>query len=335
MMQTLENIVSTLMAPDKGILAADESESSMNKRLASIGVPETKEDARRFRELLFTTPFIEEYLSGVILFDATIRESTEGGMPFSRLLDSKGIISGIKVDKGLQPFPNHRDEEISHGLDGLHDRLDEYFDMGARFTKWRSVIRISDDLPSEASLRANAHVLAYYAAIVQEHHMVPMVEPEVLFEGTHTLERSGEVLERTLSILFETLTLYKVSLPGLILKTSMALPGSSSNISLNPIAIARETTRALTEAVPEEVGGVVFLSGGQTPFQATQNLHAIVTQKKMPWPLTFSYSRALEEPVLDAWRGRDENIESAQRAFQKRLSLNVAARKGAYTSDME
>lgn len=334
MNQNLENIAKALVAPDKGILAADESGSTMSKRLASIHVEDSEENGRRFRELLFTTPQVEEYLSGVILFDATIRQSDNTGLAFPRLLESKGIIPGIKVDKGLEALPNFPAEEISHGLDGLRERLQEYYELGARFTKWRSVIRISDETPTDSALRANAHVLAYYASIVQEKNMVPMVEPEVLFDGTHTLEHSAEVLQRTLSILFETLQAYKVSLSGLILKTSMALPGSESGIALDPVAIARETVRVLKETVPAETAGVVFLSGGQTPVQATENLNAIAQIGNMPWPVTFSYSRALEEPVLEAWRGLDENTETAQKALQHRLALNVAARKGEYVSEV-
>lgn len=335
MIPTLDTIAKALLASDKGILAADESGSTMSKRLKSIGVLDDEENGRRFRELLFSTPHVEEYLSGVILFDATIRQADSSGMSFSRLLESKGIISGIKVDKGLELLPNFPTEEISHGLDGLRERLNEYYELGARFTKWRSVIRISDETPSDTALRANAHVLAYYAAIVQEHNMVPMVEPEVLFEGTHTLERSAEALQKTLAILFETLQAYRVSLPGLVLKTSMALPGSESGIALEPRDIARETVRVLKETVPATTAGVVFLSGGQTPVQATENLNAIAQTGTMPWPVTFSYSRALEEPVLEAWRGLDQNIEVAQKALHHRLSLNVAARKGQYKKEME
>lgn len=324
-----------MMAPGKGILAADESESTMSKRLQSIDVQDSSENGRRFRDVLFTAPNLEEYLSGVILFDATIRQTSDTGKSFAHLLESKGIMPGIKVDAGLQPFPNFDKEEISHGLDGLRERLDEYYGLGARFTKWRSVIRITDDLPSDAVLRANAHVLAYYAAIVQERHMVPMVEPEVLFEGTHSLERSAEVLHRTLAYLFDELKAYRVALPGLVLKTSMALPGRESGIPLEPLPIARETVKVLKDVVPFATAGVVFLSGGQTPVQATENLNAIAQMGNLPWPVTFSYSRALEEPVLEAWRGSSENVALAQKALLHRLALNVAARKGEYKKEME
>jgi len=335
MVPTTDSIAKALMSFDKGILAADESTTNMSKRLKSIGVVDSEENGRRFRELLFSTPFLEEYINGIILFDATIHQSDSSGMPFSRLLESRGIITGIKVDKGLESLPNFPNEEVSHGLDGLRERLVEYYELGARFTKWRSVVHITDTTPSTTALRANAQTLAYYASVVQEKNMVPMVEPEVLFEGTHTLDRSAEVLHATLSILFEELRAYKVFLPGLILKTSMVLPGKESGIPLDQFSIARETVRILKDVVPKETGGVVFLSGGQTPVQATENLNTIAQIGDMPWPVTFSYSRALEEPVLETWKGVDGNINVAQKAFQHRLVLNVAARKGAYKREME
>jgi fructose-bisphosphate aldolase class I len=335
MNQTIGKISQTLMESNKGILAADESKSTMSKRLASIDVEDTEENGRRFRDLLFTTPDVEKYLSGVILFDTTIRQTTSDGTPFAEYLASKGIVPGIKVDKGLQPLPNFPDEEISHGLDSLREDLKEYYALGARFTKWRSVIRIGDELPTDTALRANAHVLAYYASIVQENNMVPMVEPEVLFDGKHTLPQSAEALRRTLSILFETLSAYRVSLPSLILKTSMALPGRESGIALDPRQIAEETVLVLKDTVPSNVGGVVFLSGGQTPLQATQNLNAIGKMGEMYWPLTFSYSRALEEPVLEVWKGLDNNRVLAQQAFLHRLELSALARSGQYIEDME
>jgi len=335
MVPTIEELAKQMMMPGKGIVAADESERTMNKRLASINVPETEENGRRFRQLLFTSPGLEQYVSGVILYDATIRQTTDAGVPMAHVLEKQGILPGIKVDMGLEALPNFEGEEVSHGLDGLRERLKEYYEFGARFTKWRSVIRITDDLPSETALEANAHVLAHYAALVQEAHMVPMVEPEVLFDGTHTLDRSAEVLEATLATLFDALERYRVVLPGLVLKTSMALPGKESGIALEAPDIARETVHALKAAVPKETAGVVFLSGGQTPVQATENLNAIAQADALPWPVTFSYSRALEEPVLEAWQGEDDNVDAAQQAFLHRLALNVAARKGTYRTEME
>ncbi len=335
MIPNIEKIASDMMAEGKGILAADESENTMNKRLAAINVPQTVENGRIFREILLTTPNIEEYISAVILFDATIRQSVSTGKSFTNLLESIGVIPGIKVDKGLDPFINFSEEKISRGLDDLDVRLKEYYELGARFTKWRSVIKISDTLPSDLVVRVNAQVLAQYAAIVQSNHMVPMVEPEVLFEGTHTLERSGEVLRKTLSVLFDELESFRVFLPGLILKTSMALPGKESGIPLVPFDVAKETVSVLKDTVPGDVGGVVFLSGGQTPLQATENLNAISQINNLPWPVTFSYSRALEEPVFEAWKGEEQNIEIAQEAFLHRLKMNVLARRGEYKKEME
>jgi len=335
MFTPLKRVAQALVARNKGILAADESTHTMNKRLASIGVSETSESGRQFREILFTTPGIEQYVSGIILFDETIRQATYDGVPFSRLLENKGILPGIKVDRGLEPLPNFPDEQVSTGLDGLGTRLDEYYELGARFTKWRSVIRIGKDLPTNTALRANAFVLARYAATVQEHHMVPMVEPEVLFDGDHTLAQSHDVLLATLAIVFEELVAHHVDLAGVILKTSMALPGKDSGMPLDPLEVARATVHALREAVPTTVAGIVFLSGGQTPVQATENLYAIAALGKQPWPITFSYSRALEEPVLSAWMGADRNIPEAQEVFAKRLKLNVAARNATYRKDME
>jgi len=335
MVPTIGELARQLMAPGKGVLAADESPSTMHKRLTSIEVEDTGENARRFRELLFTAQGLGEYISGVIMYDASMRRSTSDGTPFPHLLEQKGVMPGIKVDTGHGPLANFPGEEVSYGLEGLDARLDEYYGLGARFTKFRSVIAITDDLPSETCLRANAQVLARYAAEVQAHNMVPMVEPEVLFDGTHTLERSGEVLRQTLATVFEELAAFRVDLSGLVLKTSMALPGKESGIELDPVAIGKETVEALRDSVPKRTAGVVFLSGGQTPLQATENLNMVAAHGKLPWPVTFSYSRAIEEPVLDAWRGDDANVAEAQAALTHRLALNVAAREGTYRKEME
>ncbi len=319
------------MAAGKGILAADESTGTMVKRFEPIGVEQTPDNDQRYRNLLFTAPDIEKYLSGVILHDETIRQASSDGTPFAELLARRGILPGIKVDLGLLPLAECPNEEVSKGLEDLGDRLDEYAALGAHFTKWRSVIHIGDGLPTDRAIHANAEVLAEYAARVQEHHMVPMVEPEVLFDGTHTLARSGEVLRATLHNLFETLAVHQVLLQGLVLKTSMALPGKDSGTPLDANAIAAETVAALRDSVPAEVAGIVFLSGGQTPEQATENLNAIAQLGEQPWPITFSYSRAIEEPVLAAWAGKDENIAEAQRVLVEVLERNVAAREGRYT----
>ncbi|MBP9759851.1 MAG: fructose-bisphosphate aldolase class I [Candidatus Pacebacteria bacterium] len=332
MTQTIQDIATALVAPNKGILAADESESTMQKRFAPIGVEQNVENDRRYRNLLFTAPGIEECLSGVILHDETIRQCADDGTPFPTLLAKRGIVPGIKVDQGLMLMPGSKVEEVSHGFEGFHDRLHEYYDLGARFTKWRSVIHIGEGLPTQDAIDANAEVLAKYAALVQQHDMVPMVEPEVLFDGTHTLERSSEVLGDTLGALFGALAMQGVDMRGLILKTSMALPGKDSGIALVPADIARETLAVLHDAVPTSVAGIVFLSGGQTSTQATENLNAIAQLGTQSWSLTFSYSRAIEEPVLFVWKGDDVNIPSAQEMLLLQLTNNVSARNGTYVS---
>ncbi len=326
----IREIAAQLVAPGKGILAADESPATMRKRFAPIGLEPDPENNRRYRELLFTAPGIEECLSGVILYDETIRQSSESGVPFATLLAQRGIVPGIKVDQGLELMEGSEVEEVSKGFDGLHDRLHEYYDLGARFTKWRSVIHIGEGLPTQAALDANAEVLAKYAKLVQMHDMVPMVEPEVLFDGTHTLARSGEVLRATLRALFAACEVQKVELPALILKTSMALPGKESGAPLEAVAIADETLASLRETVPHEVAGIVFLSGGQTPRQATENLNEMGSRGTQPWPLTFSYSRAIEEPVIEAWCGDDANIADAQAVLLEILKANSAARDGRF-----
>ncbi len=320
---TIQDIASELMVKGKGILAADESEGTMQKRLLGIGLEYSEENSRRFRDILFTTPTIEQYLSGVICYETTLHQKATDGTPFVEVLAEKGILVGVKVDKGLEVFAGSPQEEISRGLDTLATRLVAYKEKGAHFTKWRSVIRITDTLPSEIALIANAHVLGQYAKIVQERGLVPMVEPEVLFEGTHTLERSEEVLGQTLTILFETLAQYRVSLEGLILKTSMALPGKESGIPLVAQDIARATMRALVSSVPKETSGVVFLSGGQTSEQAIEHLHALRAEGGALWPFTFSYSRALEEPVLSVWKGEDALAVSAQDVFVQTLQKAI------------
>lgn len=331
----LQTIASQLMTEGKGILAADESTESMNARLALYGIEKTPEARRDFRDILLSTPDVERYISGVILYEETLRDKTKNNIAFAELLKSKKIIPGIKVDKGKIPLPFFPNEEVTEGLDGLSTRLHEYFEMGARFTKWRAVVKIGEGVPTDASIVANMHAMARYAALVQQEHMVPMVEPEVLLDGTHTQAQCGEVLRHALEILFGELVAYKVDLSGLILKTSMVLPGKDSGVHATPDEVAKETIAALTETVPKEVAGVVFLSGGQTPTEATENLQAIAKLGGMPWPVTFSYSRALEEPVLTTWKGKITNIAAAQKAFTKRLILNTQAREGKYTSENE
>lgn len=335
MAPSLGELAARLMIPGKGLLAADESIETMNKRLLAVGIEETVERRRSYRELLFSTPGIENSISGVILFDETIRQSGLNGVTFSHMLEAKGIMPGIKVDKGKSPLPNFPGEEVTEGLDGLRQRLNEYYELGARFAKWRAVVPVGNNLPTDEGLLANAHALCRYAALCQEAHMVPIVEPEVLLDGDHTIAESRKVMERTMHILFNELSRYRVDLSGLILKTSMALSGKDAKDKAGTPEIARETVGALTSTVPESIGGVVFLSGGQTPVEATEHLQAIALLGPHPWPMTFSYARALQEPVLSAWHGEAKNAEAGQKAFAKRLSLNVLAQSGKYSAASE
>jgi fructose-bisphosphate aldolase, class I len=326
--EALYAIVGQLMQDGKGILAADESDATAGKRLEIAGLPNQAGNRQDFREIMFTAPGIEEYLSGVILYDSTIRENTDQGTPFVDVLGGRGIVPGIKVDmgtKGLAAFPN---EVVSEGLDGLAERLKEYYLMGARFTKWRAVITISDETPTDEILRLNATQFALYALRVQEAGMVPIVEPEVMFPGKHTLERAEAVTTRTLQVLFETLKQYRVDLKGTILKSSMVLAGSEYQDPTNARDVAVSTIRTFQLGVPKEVGGIVFLSGGQSPKRATENLDAIARYGKQVWPITFSFSRALEEPVLLAWQGKPENIGDAQKALLTALKQNSLAQQG-------
>jgi len=322
--------VRQLMQEGKGILAADESDGTAGKRLEMVDLPNEPEHRRTFRELLFTAPGIEEFLSGAILYDSSIRNSTSDGVPFPDVLAARGIIPGIKVDKGTQPLEGFPDEVVTQGLDDLAERFKEYYMLGARFAKWRAVITISEDIPTDACIEMNAVMLARYAQLAQAAHIVPIVEPEVIFAGSHSLARAEEVTMRTLQILFATLRQYKVDLKGLILKTSMVLAGDQYKEQSTPQEVADATFRTLHLGVPHDVGGIVFLSGGQTAKRATENLDAIAKMGKQPWPISSSFSRALEEPVLTAWQGKEENTEVAQKALLFRTRMNSFAQKGMY-----
>jgi len=342
----LNNIARYLMASAKGLLAADESNKSATKRLEALNITSNPENRRRYRQMLFQTPDLARYISGVILYDETIRQSTDQGQTIPQFLGQLGIIPGIKVDKGLVELTNFAPEQITEGLDGLAGRLAEYHQMGARFTKWRAVFSVSDSTPTEAAIHANAIVFARYAALCQQAGLVPIVEPEVLYDGDHTLTQSGATIERVMKLTFEILKLYRVDLSGMILKTSMALPGKATNATNDPTAVAQATVAALKAAVPSDVAGIVFLSGGQTPEQATANFAAIIKlvggqagnandaaapqsqSQSSPWPLTFSFSRAVQDPAMTLWLGRDENTRAAQDAFAHRLAANSAARAG-------
>ena len=326
----LEEIAKQLVASGKGILAADESSGTADKRFDAVGVEKTEENRRQYRQLLFTAEGVKNYLSGVILYDETIRQQSDSGQSFTEVLQAKGIIAGIKVDKGLIDLPGFPGEKVSQGLDGLSERLAEYSKVGAKFTKWRSVIAIGEGIPTQRCIDVNAEVLALYAGLVQEAGMVPIVEPEVLLDGSHTLEESKEVLTSTLQTLFTKLKEQRVNLAGLILKTSMALPGKDSGQTVTAEEVAEATAEALRTNVPEDVGGVVFLSGGQSSKQATANLNAIAKLGPFPWGVTFSFSRAIQDPVLTHWAGKAENAARAQKLYVQRLEMNSLATQGKY-----
>jgi fructose-bisphosphate aldolase, class I len=328
----LYTIVAQLMQEGKGVLAADESDATAAKRLAIANLPNQPGNRQDFRELLFTAPGIEEFLSGVILYDTTLRESTDQGVPFVDVLVARGIVPGIKVDMGTKPIPEFEGEVVSRGLDGLEDRFAEYYAVGARFAKWRAVITIDETLkiPSEECMRLNAVQMAQYALLAQAQGIVPMVEPEVMFPGSHSIVDAEEVTTKTLMILFEELKRYRVDLKGLILKSSMVLAGDTHKEQSSAEEVAEATLRTFRIAVPREVGGIVFLSGGQTPKRSTENLQAIATFGKQAWPITFSYSRAIQEPVLVAWQGKMENIPQAQKMLLHRVRMNGLAQLGKY-----
>lgn len=320
----------------RGILAADESNTTCNTRFATYGIPQTEESRRAYREMLFTTPNIEKYVTGVILFDETIRQKTrpltqakgDKGMPFHEYLAQKGILSGIKVDEGLTEMSGFEGETITKGLDGLPARLAEYKSMGASFAKWRAAFKISANTPSEEIIRENAKILSRYAKACQDEGIVPIVEPEVLLDGVHSIEKSKEVTEKVLKIVFEELPKYFVALEGLILKTSMVLSGDKAENRADPETVGKYTAEVLKKNVPEQVAGVVFLSGGQTSDEATDNFREIVKCEPLPWPLAFSFSRALQNDALKIWAGRNENVREAQEAFILRLENNSLADQG-------
>ena len=331
----LHETARALVAEGKGILAADESDGTIKKRFDTIGVDSTEENRRAYRNLRFTTPGAEEFISGVILFDETIRQSSADGTPFPQLLGDKGIIPGIKVDKGTKPLALAPEETITEGLDGLRERLNEYVELGARFTKWRAVIAIGGGIPSEYCIWTNAHALARYSALCQEAGIVPIVEPEVLQDGTHTIERSGFVTSRVLAAVYTELFDQRVDVEGTLLKPNMVLSGYEASDRAGVEEVAEATLHTLTKHVPAAVPGIVFLSGGQSDEDATAHLNAMNAQGPHAWQLSFSYGRALQAPALKAWAGKEENIEAGQRAYYHRAKMNAAARTGAYAPAME
>lgn len=326
--ERLENIVKDLLAPGKGLLAADESNASCEKRFDSVGVPCTENTRREYRELLLTTPNAEKYMSGVILFDETFWQTTTHGQVFREYLRNHQVAPGIKVDKGLVDLPGFDGEKVTQGLDGLPERMVTYAAAGAKFAKWRAVVTIGDGIPTDECIGANTLSLARYARICQDAGIVPIVEPEVLFDGEHTIERCEEVLAHTLDILFATMRAFRVHLPGAILKTSMVLPGKNSGAPINHDDVAERTVCVLHDHVPAELGGVVFLSGGQKPNDAFINLNRIAKRGPHPWPVTFSYSRALQDPVLKAWAEDRKDVMTAQELFAEQLAVASAAAKG-------
>ncbi|MBI3589109.1 MAG: fructose-bisphosphate aldolase class I [Candidatus Liptonbacteria bacterium] len=318
--------IQKIFSGSKGILAADESVPTAGKRLESIGVPSTPETRQKYREIFLTTPGIESYLSGVIFFDETFRQSLNG-KSFPKLVEEKGIVPGIKVDKGAVDSLEFPGEKITVGLDGLPARLAEYYALGARFAKWRAVITIGNNIPTDGCLIKNAGILAEYSKNCLDAGIVPIIEPEVLLDGEHSIEKSEAITTKTLRITFNSLKNLNLPLNEVILKTSMVVPGNKSGEPMDPSKIAEATVRCLKNSVPAEVGGIVFLSGGQTPVQATVNLNAISKLKPLPWPTSFSYARALQGDPLKIWQGKDENILAAQAVFLKRLKLNCAANR--------
>jgi fructose-bisphosphate aldolase class I len=334
----LADTANALVAPGKGILAADESAPTMKRRFDSINAESTEENRRNYRELLFRTGGAGSYISGVILFDETLRQNAADGTPMVRVLTDQGIIPGIKVDKGGKGLAGATGETVTEGLDGLRDRLSEYRDLGARFTKWRAIITIGPDIPSRYCIETNAHALARFAALSQEAGLVPIVEPEVLMDGDHSIERCYEVTEATLRQVFSELNRQGVNLEGALLKPNMVLSGKSAANRAGPDEVGEKTVACFKRAVPAAIPGVVFLSGGQSDEEATVNLDAInrrAAEVGAPWQLSFSFGRGLQAAPLKAWGGRPANVESAQRAFHQRARLTSAAREGAYTVEME
>ena len=335
--QELMNTARMLVAGDKGILAMDESNPTCNSRFAKLGIPQTEEARRAWRELIVTTPRLGECISGVILYDETIRQQKKDGTPFVEVTTAAGIIPGIKVDIGAKDMAGPPGEKITEGLDGLRDRLADYSRMGARFAKWRAVIALGDGIPSRACIEANAHALARYAALCQEAGLVPIVEPEVLMDGTHTLERSREITEQVLRTVFHQLYVQGVTLEGLILKPNMVLPGLTSPKQAAEEETADATMRCLLRAVPAAVPGVAFLSGGQSGELASARLNAMNVRYKarLPWALAFSFARAIQQPALEIWRGNEAHVVAAQEALLQRARCNQAARRGEYNAAME
>jgi fructose-bisphosphate aldolase, class I len=333
--QELESVAHAMVAKGKGILAADESMGTIKRRFDSIKIDSNENNRRAYREMLFTTKGLEEAVSGVILFDETLRTAVSDGTPFAQVLSKKGIMPGIKVDKGPVDIPGFPGETVTEGLDGLRARVKEYRELGAKFAKWRAVITIGDSIPTYTCLQANAHALARYAALCQEGGIVPIVEPEVLLDGNHSIERCEEVTEETLRITFSALMVQRVHLEGMILKPSMVVSGKGNARQAGVDEVAERTIRCLKRTVPGAVPGIAFLSGGQSAVSATEHLNRMNQMGPHPWQVSFSYARALQDPALKAWKGEAGNVAAAQKIFYHRAKMNSAARTGSYTQAME
>jgi fructose-bisphosphate aldolase class I len=331
----LHDTAKALVADNKGILAADESSGTIEKRFDSISLESTEENRRAYRDMLFTTPGLEDFVSGVILYDETLRQASADGTPFAKLLADKGIIPGIKVDLGAKDLAFAPGEKVTEGLDGLRERLQEYKQLGARFAKWRAVITIGDGIPSDYCIAVNAHALARYAALCQEQGLVPIVEPEVLMDADNDIERCYDATTRTLHKTFDELFHQRVDLAGILLKPNMVISGKGASVQATAEEVAKWTIRAFREHVPAAVPGIVFLSGGQSDEQASENLNAINSLGEQPWVLSFSYGRALQAPALAAWGGSADNVEAGQSMLALRARNNSAAAAGRYSAAME
>ena len=331
----LHEVAQAIVADGKGILAADESDSTIKKRFDSIGIESTEDNRRAYRDMLFSTEGVEDYISGVILFDETIRQNALDGTPFPKLLESKGVIPGIKVDTGAKPLALAEGETVTEGLDGLRTRLEEYYALGARFAKWRGVYSIGDGIPSEYCIWTNAHALARYAALCQEARIVPIVEPEVLMDGTHTIKEAVRVTGRVLNAVYTELHDQRVDLRGTLLKPNMTLSGYEASNRAGVDEVADSTLDVFYRHVPAAVPGIVFLSGGQSDEDATAHLNAINARGPHPWKISFSYGRALQAPALKAWGGKPDSVEAGQRAYYHRAKMNSAAQTGMYAPEME
>jgi fructose-bisphosphate aldolase, class I len=334
-MNAMQETARELVAPDKGILAADESTGTITKRFESIGVESTEEQRRHYRQLLFTAPGLGDHISGVILYDETIRQATDDGTPFVQILEKAGVIPGIKVDVGAKPLALFPGETITEGLDGLRERLAEYRGLGARFAKWRATIFIGDGLPTDVAIRANGHAMARYAALCQEAEIVPIVEPEVLMDGDHDIDACEQATGSTLDALFAEMREQRLDLPGTLLKVNMVVPGKASPNQVSDAQVAEATIRCLRAHVPTEVPGIVFLSGGMSDEEATSRLDEMNRRGPHPWELSFSYGRALQQPSLKAWGGDPANVEAAQRALLHRARMNGLARSGEYSAELD